>query len=162
MTRPPTPGRTPTRPGHGLGAVSVIVVLVALTALSAAVLRLGQQTRGVTQQDVLGSRASLAARTGIEWGLYQALKGSWTACSSASQTLNMAALDGGELRVTVSCDMRSYNEGESAPGVPRVVRLYTVDAVACNSSGAGVACPDATAATRSGYVERRRQAQAEN
>ena len=58
--------------------------------------------------------------------------------------------------------MRSFNEGETSPGTPRVVRIYTIDAVACNSSGAAVACPDATAVGRTNHVERRRQVQAVN
>ncbi len=147
---------------QGLGAVAVIVVLVALSALAAAVLRLAQQGSSTTAQDVLSTRAGVSARSGVEWGLYQALKGTWTTCSSASQTLDLAAVDGGEMRVTVSCDSRSFNEGETSPGVPRVVRIYTIDAVACNSSSAATACPDASAATRTGYVERRRQVQAVN
>ena len=151
------PAQAPRRPAAGLGVVAVIVVLVALSALAAGVLRLGQQGQGLTQQDVMAARASAAARSGVEWGMYQALKGSWTACSTASQTLDLQATDGSGLRVTVSCDSRTYNEGETSPGVPRVVRLYTVDAVACNSGSAATACPDATAATGPGYVERRRQ-----
>lgn len=148
---------------RGLGALTVIVLLVALAALAAAVLRLGQQSQGSSAQAVLGARASAAARSGIDWGLYQALKGGWTACSASSsvQTLDLSA-DAPGLRVTVSCDMRSYSEGESDAGVPRTVRLYTIDAVACTSSSASTACPDAAAAVRGGYVERRRQVQAEN
>ena len=152
----------PHRPQQGLGAVAVILLLVALAALAAAVLRLGQQGQTVSQQDVVATRAAAAARSGIEWGLYQALKGGWTSCSSASQTLDMGAADASGLRVTVSCDSRSYNEGETSPGVPRVVRLITIDATACNSSSAATACPDAGAATLAGYVERRRQVHVSN
>ena len=143
---------------RGLGAVAVIVVLVGLSAMAAALLRLGQQAQAGTAQDLLGTRASAAARSGVEWGLYQALKGAWTACSGASQTLDLSA-DAAGLRVTVRCDSTLYNEGLDASGNVRTVRLYTVDAVACNG---GASCPDAAAAVRSGYVERRRQAQAEN
>ena len=157
FTRTPAPAAPPRR---GIGAVAVIVVLVALSALAAAVVRLGQQGHAAATQDMQATRASAAARSGIEWGLYQAFKGSWTACSSASQTLDLAPTDGGEMRVTVSCDMRSFNEGETAPGVPRVVKVYTVDAVACNSSTAATACPDAAKAAGNVYVERRRQVQA--
>ena len=149
-------------PQRGLGAVAVILVLVALAALAAAVLRLGLQGQTVSQQDVMSTRAAAAARSGIEWGLYQALKGSWTSCSSATQTLDMGAADGSGLRVTVSCDSRSYNEGETSPGVPRVVRLFTIDATACNSASVATACPDASAATLAGYVERRRQVHVSN
>ena len=152
------PAWAPRRPAAGLGVVAVIVVLVALSALAAGVLRLGTQGQGLTQQDVMAARASSAARSGVEWGQYQALKGGWTTCSNASQTLDLQASDGSGLRVTVSCDSRTYNEGETSPGVPRVVRLYTVDAVACNSGSTVTACPDAAAAAGPGYVERRRQA----
>jgi MSHA biogenesis protein MshP len=86
--------------------------------------------------------------------LYQAFKGSWTACSGASQTLDLTASTG--FRVTVSCDSRTFNEGESAPGTPRVVRIYTIDAVACSSAS----CPDNSGAIAPNYIERRQQVQA--
>ncbi len=146
---------------RGLGAIAVIMVLVVLASLAAAVVRLGQQMQTQGTQGLQGTRAQAAARAGIEWGLYQAFKGTWTTCSSASQTLDLAA-DGGGLRVTVACDSRPFNEGESAPGVPAVVRVFTIDAVACSSSSAGTACPDAAAAVTQGYVERRLQVQAVN
>ena len=153
---------TATPPGHGrkrgMGAITVIVVLVGLAAMAAAVLRLAQVGASVTAQDIEGARASAATRTGIEWGLYQAFKGSWTTCSNASTTLDI----GSGLRVTVVCDSRSFNEGESSPNVPRTVRAFTIDAVACRSSSASTPCPDATAAVQPGYVERRRQVQAMN
>ena len=160
MTAAPRVLPRPPRPSAGIGALSVIVVLVALSALAAAVVRLSQQSGSAATQDLQAVRASAAARSGIEWGLYQAFKGAWTACSNASQTLDLSATDGGEMRVTVSCDLRSFNEGETAPGVPRVLKVYTVEAVACNSSSAATACPDASRAVGGLYVERRRQVQA--
>ena len=146
------------RRARGLGAITVIVVLVGLAAMAAALLRLGQVGARVTAQDIDGARASAAARSGIEWGLYQAFKGGWTSCSNASTTLDA----GNGLRITVLCDSRSFNEGESSPGVARAVRAFTIDAVACRSSTASTPCPDAAAAVRLGYVERRRQVQAMN
>lgn len=145
----------PTAPHRGLGAIAVIVVLVLLATVAAAVVRFGQQGQTMVQQDVQGLRASAAARAGIEWGLYQALKGSWTSCSSATQTLDLTA-DGG-MRATVTCNSSVYTEGQDAAGADRQVRLYTIDTVACNSA---TSCPDAAAAVRSGYVEVRRQVQA--
>lgn len=144
------------KPARGLGAVAVIIVLVTLAGLAAAVLRLGQQAQVSTTQDVLALRAASAARAGIEWGLYKAFKGTWTACSSASATLDLSSDLG--MSVTVSCDSRVYNEGESAPGVPQTLRVYTIEALACNAAS----CPDATAAVRAGYVERKRQVHAVN
>jgi len=140
-------------PVHGLGAVTVILLLVVMGTLAAAVLRLSLQSHGSIQQDLQALRAGAAARAGLEWGLHQALKGPWASCSGASTTLDLRADLG--MQVTVSCDSRLYNEGESAPGVPQTVRVHTLDAVACNGAGT---CPDAAAAAQSGYVERRRQA----
>ena len=149
-----TPRRL-SHPAQGLGAVAVIVVLVLLAAVAAAVVRFGQQGQTMVQQDVQALRASAAARAGIEWGLFQALRGSWTSCNAATQTLDLAA-DGG-MRVTVSCSSTVYNEGLDSTGADRTVRLFTIDAVACNGGGT---CPDATAVVRSGYAEARRQVQA--
>lgn len=142
---------------QGFGAIAAIVVLVLLALLAAAVLRFGQASQRETTQDLLGARALAAARAGTEWGLYQAFKGSWTGCASGTaQTLDLRADTG--FRVTVSCSSQSYAEGESAPGVPHSLRLYRIDAIACN--GAAAACPDNAAATGANYVERRLQAQA--
>ena len=139
---------------RGLGVIAALVVLVILASLAAAIVRFGAVAQSTSAQAVLAARASQAARAGTEWGLYQAFKGSWTTCSGASQTLDLSADLG--FRVTVSCDSRSFNEGETAPGTPRTVRMFTIDAVACNST----TCPDNTRATTAGYVERRRQVQA--
>ena len=143
------------RAQHGLGAIAAIVVLVVLAALAAAVVRFGAVAQATTAQNLMAERASQAARAGTEWGLYQAFKGSWTTCSGASQTLDLTGSTG--FRVTVSCDSRSYTEGETAPGVARSVRIYTLDAVACSGTGT---CPDNAAAAGANYVERRRQVQA--
>ena len=159
LVRPVRPARRlPGKPGQGLGAISVIVVLVGLVTMAAAVVRLGQQGSSLSAQDLDSARASVAARTGVEWGLYQAFKGSWTTCSNLSQTLDA----GNGMRITVGCDSRSFNEGEDSPGVPHGVRVFTNDAVACRSGSAATPCPDAAAAVQSGYVERRRQVQAVN
>lgn len=146
------------RPSHGFGAIAAIFVLVVLASLAAAIVRLGQSTQMGSAQDILGARAWAAARAGTEWGLYQALKGSWSTCGSGSgtsQTLDLTADTG--VRVTVRCTSSVYNEGETATGAVQTVRLYTIDAVACNSTSA---CPDNTRAVQPGYIERRRQVQA--
>lgn len=144
------------RPARGLGAVAIIVVLVALSALAAAIVRMGQAEQATSTRDLMSQRAMQAARAGMEWGLYQAFKGSWTSCSSATQTLDLRSDYG--LYATVTCDSRSFNEGESAPGTPQAIRVFTIDVVACNASS----CPNAAAAAQPGYVERRRQIHAVN
>lgn len=143
------------RASGGFGAIAAIFVLVVLASLAAAIVRLGQSIQTGSAQDILGARAWAAARAGTEWGLYQALKGSWTSCSGASQMLDLSADIG--MRVTVRCSSTLYNEGENTSGAVQTLRVYTVDAVACNSTSA---CPDNTRAVQPGYIERRRQVQA--
>lgn len=136
--------------------MAIIIVLVAMSALAAAIVRLGQNEQATVTRDLMTQRAMQAARAGLEWGLYQAFKGSWATCSNASQTLDLRNDHG--LYATVLCDSRTFNEGESAPGTAKVVRIYTIDVVACNQS----TCPNTAAAGQPGYVERRRQVQAVN
>jgi MSHA biogenesis protein MshP len=145
----------PRRPSGGFGAIAAILVLVVLASLAAAIVRIGHATQTGSAQDILGARAWAAARAGTEWGLYQALKGGWSTCSGASQTLDLTADTG--MRVTVRCTSLRYNEGEDDTGAVQTLRLYTLDAVACNSTGT---CPDDTRAVQPGYIERRRQVQA--
>ena len=146
---------------RGFGAVMAIVVLVVLASLVA-----GLVTFGTTQQlnlaaDVQSASAYAAARAGLEAGLFKALSSStpadsWKTCSNASSTLDLSAQTG--FHITVTCNSTLYNEGESAPGVATAVRIYTIQAVACNST----TCPDASKATSPGYVERVRQITATN
>lgn len=147
--------RSDPRASAGFGAIAAIFVLVVLASLAAAIVRLGQSTQTGSAQDILGARAWAAARAGTDWGLYQALRGSWTNCSGASQTLDLRADTG--MRVTVSCSSILYNEGENTSGAAQTLRVYTVNAIACNSTST---CPDNTRAVQPGYIERRRQVQA--
>lgn len=154
----PRPAPAPAhRPPRGFGAIAAIVVLVVLATLAAAIVRVGHAAQMGSAQDVLGARAWAAARAGTEWGLFQAFKGGWSACVSTgtSQTLDLRSEAG--VLVTVTCSSTAYNEGESAPGTAQTVRLYTINAVACNGTSA---CPDNTRAVQPGYIERRRQVQA--
>ncbi|KAB2919317.1 MAG: MSHA biogenesis protein MshP [Dechloromonas sp.] len=140
--------------GHrqrGFGAIMAIVVLVILAALAAAMLRFGTVQQLTSAQDLLAARAWAAAGAGTEWGLHRALKGAWCDGAAPSQLLDLGAATG--FRVRVSCSSRQFNEGESAPGTAATVRVYTIDAIACNAAD----CPDNAMAVTQGYVERRRQ-----
>lgn len=142
---------------RGLGAIAAIVILVLLAILAAAIVSVGTTQQTGAAQDLMSARAWQAARAGNEWGLYQALKGTWTTCSGASTTLDLTADTG--LSVTVFCDSWLYNEGESAPGTPQTVRMYRIRAVACPAA----ACPASTAAVAGpAYIERTRVVLATN
>lgn len=137
----------------GFGAMAAVFVLVVLATLAAAVARLGWAQQTTFSQGLLAAKANLAARAGLEWGMYQALKGSWTSCSSASQTLDLRSDT--DMWVTVSCNHDSYKESETSGGAAVAVKVYTVTAVACNGTAS---CPDNTAAVTTYYVERKQQA----
>lgn len=146
---------------RGVGIVAAMFVLVVLSVLGAAIARLGWTQQVTSAQDLDGARAQRAANSGAEWGLYQALRGTWTNCNGATQTLTGMKADLGMI-VTVTCNHDSYVEGQTGSGDPpvfsdRTIKVYRIDAVACN---AAAVCPDATQVGSVGYIERRRQVQA--
>lgn len=133
---------------RGFGAIVAIIILVILATISAALVRLGTTQQATSTQDILSARAWQTARAGNEWGLYRVL-GLAGSCAPLT-TLDLRATTG--FSVTVSCSARTFNEGETTPGVPQVTTTYSIEAVACNST----ACPDAALAATPGYVERKR------
>lgn len=135
-------------PQRGFGAIVAIIILVILATVSAGLVRLGTTQQVTSTQDVLSARAWQTARAGNEWGLYQVL-GPPGSCAP-STTLDLRATTG--FSVTVSCSARTFNEGETSPGVPLVTTTYSIEAVACNSA----TCPDAALAATPGYIERKR------
>ena len=149
------------RKQRGFAMIAAIVLLVMLTALGAAVLRLTYTQQIGSAQDIMGARAMQVANAGVEWGMYRALKtgGSWagTACntSTPTQTLNLIALTGFKVTVTCSTQSTPYKEGQDALGADITLQLYVIDAVACNGSAAS--CPDDASSGSATYVERRRQ-----
>lgn len=142
----------------GFAYIAAVILLVVVAIVCAALLRLSSTSQATIDQNLLGARANLAARGGVEWGLYRLRTG---ACSTAPVTLNDFAAASGFV-VTVTCTRRAFNEGEvanpdgSLAAVAKTV--YSIDAIACNAA----ACPSTNAATvsQAGYVERRRVATA--
>ena len=148
------------RPARGLGVIAALIVLVLLSTLAAAMVRLTWTQQTTSAQDIDSARAFQGAYAGTQWGMYQALKGTWTTCAGATQTLDLrSSLN---VRVTVTCNSDLYNEGETSAGTgtPQTVRLYTITAVACNGSAS--TCPDNASVTRPGYVERMRVVKVSN
>ncbi|HEX8962570.1 MAG TPA: hypothetical protein VF801_06160 [Rhodocyclaceae bacterium] len=168
---------------QGFGAVAAIVVLVILALLAAAIVAVGTSQQTTIAQDVQSARAWQAARSGTEWGLYQALQaptltptpgtGVWAvgtagdlcpaggalghaAANDKTATLDLTASTGFFVTVTGQC--WRYNEGESAPGTAQPIVVYRIRATACPIAGgcppAGPAAPAAVASP--GYVERTR------
>ena len=137
----------------GFAYIAAVVLLVVVAGICVAMLRMTGTQQTTVDSALLGARAGLAARGGIEWGFYQLRKGS----CEGERTLADFAGDSGFL-VTVRCTKFPFNEGEDSAGAPLVKETVQLEAVACN---VGAACPGAGGAVASpGYVERRRVATA--
>jgi MSHA biogenesis protein MshP len=132
----------------GLGVIAAIMILVILGGLSAAIVSLSTGQQISSAQDVLSSQAWQVASAGTEGGLFRALQNN--ACDI--QSWQSAAYPA--FSVTVNCSFRDFNDGETAAGAARVLRVFRVVATACN--GFVGACPDNAASAGLGYVERER------
>lgn len=153
MTRRPFPGA---RRG-GFAYIAAVVFLVVLAGFALAALRLSAGAQATVGGQLLGARANGAARGGIEWALLQ-LKGPGgsTACTGTvnGRTLKDFVPASGTV-VTVTCTVRTYNEGQAPDGSNLAKNIFELTATACNS---GSACPDNGLLSNPDYVERKRSA----
>jgi MSHA biogenesis protein MshP len=126
---------------RGFSIVSGIFLLVIMASLGTFMLMFSTVQQTTSAQDLQGSRAYQAARTGIEWGLYQVLQpAAAPACPATTLSGLGGALTGFDVDVT--CVSVNYVEA----GNP--VRIYQIRS---NGHTAGVAV-----GTRQ-YVERELQ-----
>lgn len=137
---------------RGFAYIAAVVLLIVVAGVCAMLLRLSGTQQATVNASLLGARASLAARAGIEWGFHQMRNNN----CAASKTLNDFQADSG-FQVVVSCRSTSFNEGEDAAGNPVPKRLVQLEALACDS---GATCPsyDPAVLKRPDYIERRRVA----
>lgn len=135
MCPKPTPGRwSPSRARQsGLSIISAIFMLVLLAALAAFMLTFSMSSNVTQAQDIQGSRAYWAARSGLEWGAYRVLQDN--ACATTTLTLS-------GFTVAVTCTLSGpYLEGGSN------VSIYRITSTANEGTLGSV-----------GYVERQLQA----
>jgi MSHA biogenesis protein MshP len=134
-------------------AIAILVILAALGAFIFSVTGLLSQSTGL---DVLGTRALLAARAGIEWNTFLIQNpedtnppgGPFTtpyACPVAATNVDFGGVLAG-FTVTVSCTTTTATEAGNT------VRVYQIFATACNFPDGG-ACPNNTGPSPS-YAER--------
>ena len=129
--------------------VTVLFVLVVLTALGAAIAQVSVRQHLGSAAEVEAARALQAARAGLEWGAFEVLRNPPPPAAApgcfASASFTAAGLAG--FTVTVSCTRSTGNDGATA------LVFYQLVANACNGP-AGGACPSAAAAPETTYVER--------
>ncbi|MFA7269404.1 MAG: hypothetical protein WC073_08680 [Sterolibacterium sp.] len=150
---------------NGFTIVSAIFILVVLAALGAFMVTVSTTQQIGSALDVQGSRAYQAARSGIEWGVFQVqatpaynfghasvdpnTRGCPASPTSFSFPVTAATLTG--FTVTVTCVATVDPRGLGAP------IIFTVTATACNQPVAGT-CPNTSmgpTAPNSFYIERR-------
>lgn len=102
-----------------IAAIFLIVVIAGLIAFMVITSGVSQQT---PQLGLTGARAYHAARSGLEWGIYEATQGAGN-CNSTF-TLNAGAFDG--YQVVVNCTSSTHNDGQ--PSQP--VTIYQITATA--------------------------------
>ncbi len=149
---------------RGFAIVTAIFILVVLAALGAFIVSISTNQQIGTALDIQGVRAYQAAKSGVEWGIYQieatpAYNFSYgtpavavgnanpntRACPASPASFAPAAPTLAGFTVTVTC--AATLDVNNGPTVFRVV------STACNQPAAG-ACPN-NAPTSPDYVERR-------
>ena len=131
-----------------MSLVTAIFLLLVLAALGAFIVSLSAVQQTDLALDLQGSRAYHAARSGLEFGAYQAITNA--SCPvQVSVPLSSAQFDA-FTAVTVKCASTAHTEG----GPPAKI-LYVLTADACNQPTPAGICPNP--APGANYVERELQ-----
>lgn len=126
---------------RGFTAVSALFILVVLTALGAFIASVSTDQQVGAARDVQGVRAYEAARSGVEWGLFQQRINN--SCVVATNFVPPAPTLSA-YTVTVTC--------VTTPGTNGGPATYTVTSTACNQPTGG-SCPNNSPGGL--YIERR-------
>jgi MSHA biogenesis protein MshP len=142
----------------GFAVIAAIAILVILAALGAFILSVTMFRDQSTGLDRLGIRALNVARAGIEWGMYQVqhpedppAAAAPADCSAFPHDFPAPTFDGpqGIFAVTVTCALTGPVQ-ESGNDI----RIYTINAVACNDPNAAAPLCPHNASSNPAYVER--------
>jgi MSHA biogenesis protein MshP len=131
----------------GMSLITAIFLLVILAALGAAIYSLGAAQQTQLALDLQGSRAYHAARSGLEFGAFQATQPIPSCPVSTSFAMDPSF--GDFTTVTVLCSATPHTEGNTAR------TLYLITARACNQPTPAGVCPNP--APGHNYVERELQ-----
>lgn len=128
----------------GFGLVSAIFVLIVLSGLAYAMVSLQTSQAVGGALDVRATRAYLAARSGLEWGLWRSLRATPALpCANNSYSFQLPGTTLNGFTVTVQCTST----------VVGAVTTRTLTSTACSAPDADGNCP-ATGAVGQDYVER--------
>ena len=127
----------PPRRQRGFALVVAIFLLVVLASLGVYIVKISGVQHATVNLALMGARAFEAARTGIEWGAFQALDSG--ACTTTTLNLTEAGLAG--FAVDVTCTTTSHTETGTT---------YNLFVIAVEARSGAYGTPD--------YVSRRMQA----
>lgn len=109
---------------------AAIFILVILAGLGAYALNITSVQQATSTQDIQGSRAYQAARTGVEWAAYQVLAPATTALANCPASPSTLSLD--NFTVTVSCTRYAeYYE----QGTDHTIAMYDIVSTASFDTG---------------------------
>jgi MSHA biogenesis protein MshP len=97
----------------GFSLVTAIFLLVILAALGAAMVRFSGAQQTTVAMDIQSARAHQAARAGIEWGAYRALKEPAFSCAGTPFSLSFSGANLNGFTTEVACSSTSHNEGSN-------------------------------------------------
>ncbi len=106
----------------GFGLISAIFLLVVLSAAASFMLNLGGAQRTTVNLAMQGAHALHAARSGVEWGIYQLATVSPVCFADTSLNLAEGGLNG--FTVNVTCASSDHTEATTT------ARVYQIDAIA--------------------------------
>ena len=109
---------------RGFSLVAAIFLLVVLAGLGAFVVRVSAAQGQTVTLALQGANAFHAARSGIDWGIYQAVNNA--TCGAATLTLTEGGLAG--FVVDVGCTSTTHTEGAGT------FQVYVIDAFAQSGS----------------------------
>ena len=115
----------------GFAGVGVILMLVVLGAIAVTGNMLYRQKANTNLLEITGAQAYQAARSGIEWGLYQSIQNN--SCVASSSVSFGGTLS--NYTVVVQCTSSTINEGNSSKTINNIVST-ACNATTCISSGA--------------------------
>lgn len=122
----------------GVALVTAIFLLVVLAGLAVAVVSLNTSQQDAAVKDEMGTRAYLAAKSGMEWALFTALQGApgtppYTRlnCAAPPQTFPMRAGTLAGFSVTVTCTQPASAYGSNDDKDPTAGH-FSITVTACN------------------------------
>jgi MSHA biogenesis protein MshP len=123
---------------RGFAVVAVLFIIVVLAALGVTLVTISAGQQRGQAFDALSIKAYQAAKAGIEFGVYQAVRNGNCATTTFALAGNLAGFS-----VQVQCTSTSHTEVVAVPAIT----VYQITATGCNRG----ACPGTADAT---YVER--------